>query len=528
MISRKISNRFIGALTWFGTYSGLQRCRKEQLDNRFVDKLRIHSDQLSLRDCLNLLSQQSSIPSGSSPNVSTSQAILSSRIKDIVVDREFGELELLVLGLSRLQGDLNKATLVEQLSTLESRADWRETLYSLNLKESVNILNAISKIPSVKKMACLLVSHCMSSVSEWDHRTASLLLNSVSRLNLHPPKLPAILELFCENQDQASAWTPQSLALFVLSLSKLNLEIKDTVTEKFVNRLVSNAIYPDFSDQQLCNLIVGITNLDIPISSALRETLKTRTLKAQDLLYLLKSQSSDVANIVLDRISWTPKNAVIACDLAGKSHAPLLAAAIPAQDLMKLDPERTLYAMVQLNMGFAPITNFTVSKTIVGSKAAEMLGGLFRLGAQVPTDTIRKLSDSVINDSQVPVNRIAMTILSLSALQVDSEFRLSTIDRLLTRVHTHMLNDIDKRQMKRAACILFHSSDSPNLLTFRVIDQLLSLADNVDPERSCASSRTHKQVKSCMQKIIGDEFILRDESLVEPISSFIDILVSPR
>ena len=515
---------------WFGTHSELKLVRHRKNDPRFVNKLMAHSDQLSLRDCLNLLSQQSRLPYQSTPHYASAKTILVTRLENIVLNREFGELELLVLGLSRLQGDVNKAILAEQLSTIESRADWPLMLASLSLKESVNILNVISRIPSANKMASLIVSQCMSAVSEWDHRTASLLLNSVIRLRMSIPNISSTLELFCKNQGQGSArdWSPQSFALFVLSLSKLNLEIKDTVIEVFVNQLVSKERYPDFSDQQLCNLIVGFTNLDMPVSSALCKALKTRTLKEQDLLYLLKSRSSDVAKIVLDQISWTPQNAVIACDLAGKTHAPLLAAAIPAQDLLKLDPERALYTMTQLNMRLASMENFVLSKSMTGSKAAEMLAGLFRLDAQVPLDVVRQLSDSVMNDSQVPVSRIALTILSLSALQVDSGLRLATIDRLVTHVKAHMLNDIDKRQMKRAACILFHSSDSHNLLSLKVTDQLLTLAGNVDPERSCASSRAHKQVKSFMQKIIGDAFILQEESLVEPMSSFIDILVSPR
>ena len=521
--SRPGANRFFSGVSAGDKVAFLfsKLTRTKRLSEELASQLCDLGEALTVRDCVKLMSVISPhlLCNGTFQRLGR---VVSSRIPALLEGHP-NQLELAILSLSRIPhtGD---QVLNNVCATVADFPDLPRYLGHLSAKELVNILNILSKRFKSSQLTHAAASLAIERQSECDHRSGSLLVASISRMppSLHPRLLEKV-STWCESQvNLVREWSPQSVSLFVYSLSKLT---SDRRFSNFVEALISSSDLLNFSDQNLCNLAVGVDK----ISDALLQEISSRDLARKDLFFLLKSHDKHVFDLVIGKLqaggSLKLEDLVIVCNLA-PAHMQSIAGVVKANLASYSDTEQLLFVLNKLNM---PVHESVIAVPKSAKKAADVLWSCFKLELAVG-DQIQALVEAVLADPQVSSADVSKSILALVSMN-------TPLDHELLKRLTHALptsggndidkrqlasggvNDIDKRQLARAvgiATVLDLSVDEA------ILKKWLELSRGAAMETKPNSSRGHKAIIKAMIGIATES-----EHYVAPVSSYVDILVVP-
>lgn len=489
-----------------------------------LKKLALLTSSFTVHDCVSFLSCADKQIAKNQHTVSrdvTSLAV--NRLVSVLKQSSQDNLGSVMLSLSRLRSNGSPYYLETVMSSLG-----RASIQSLEFRDRVLLLHGLAKVSLSAVFVEDLLNKCIEDNESWDHKTGSLLAAFVCRLNRSPSELIRALEAFSANQtDRLGEWTPQSIALYVLSVSKLVKTRLSDPMKTFISDLANAASPRDFTDQNACNLIVGLSNLSCDVPEPLISNLLARKLKTQDIVFLLKSRDPQIAELALANLapSLSPTEAIAVCDVGSINHADLIARYLDVQYID--DIEAAFYVMNKLNHRPPILKSFHIPDSLSGHKASQILSAMCKLDIK-DLPTVRILVNRVLQDS-TKSSDVAKSIFSVTCLIRDEKERIELLRELLTRIRIEELNMIDKRQLIRAACILFQTSKGVNDILIDVLISLHALSADVCPEKVPAPSRAQLQVKAAISRIVADQTnSLSEEVLVPFISSYIDILVSPR
>jgi hypothetical protein len=489
-----------------------------------LKKLAILSSSFTVNDCVRFLSCADKLISKNRQSVwreATSLAI--DRLVSVLKQSSQENLGSVMLSLSKLRSNRAPYYLEAVMGSLG-----RASIQSLEFRDRVLLLHALGKVSLSADFVEDILNKCIEDNESWDHKTGSLLAAFVCRLNRSPSELLRAFEAFSVNQkDRLGEWTPQSIALYVLSVSKLVKTQLSNPMKTFIMDLASAASPREFTDQNACNLVVGLSNLSCDVPEPLVSNLLARKLKTQDIVFLLKSRDPKIAEMALANLapSLSPTEAIAVCDVGSINHADLIARYLDVQYID--DIEAAFYVMNKLNHRPPILKSFHIPDSLSGHKASQILSAMSKLDIK-DLPTVRMLVNRVLRDS-TKSSDVAKSIFSATCLIKDDKERIGLLRELLTCIRIQDLNMIDKRQLMRAACILFQTSGDINDNLIDVLIRLHALSADVSPEKVPAPSRAQLQVKATVSRIVAAETeSLREEVLVPSISSYIDILVCPR
>ena len=462
-----------------------------------------------------------------------------------VVLGDISQLHLAILALWRI-GSTSSKELIHRISTsvLESDPAMRG-LRGLRRTELVNILNVTSKSSSSVKFNEELVRTCIPHLADGslDHRSGSLLVASISRMSPFrgDPDIKQAVSAWCVSQRSVgnlSEWTPQSVSLFVYSASKLlsphrsptNLEIKS-----FVDALVQSRRddWIEFTNQNTCNLIGGLSvigGMESAVDALLVE-LSNRTLHKKDLFFLFKSGHTGVSKFAIDSLcangAMTLADVAIVCDLASRQEAVLARLPCEVDRILAAhhipSTDQLFYVLHKLNYSI-PDFNWDIPfDQLSAEKAARVLFTIWKLDMGAPAAVTSGLVDAVITGNGTG-SGCALALLALAStptgLPVIGSAR---VDALLARLESSTLDEVDARQVAKAASILRLTGD-PVLADRLSATAGIGLSHRLPPVNS---SRVHVEVERTLNRLLPPDSSVIKEVHVPDISLFIDLVVIP-
>jgi hypothetical protein len=406
---------------------------------------------------------------------------------------------------------------------------------SMPLKQRVSMLNLISNEHPKSPLLQTWIKACADDVSAWNHHSGVLVIRAISRSGLEY-RCDKLLDVFCLAQSsKSSEWTPQSISLFAYYLSRLTRSPSSVVRSLLAKLVLGNRSFADFSDQNLCNLIVGLGNLGIPDGDALEECSK-RSLAKRDVLFLLRSNSPEIVALALCKLGrLSVAECVVACNIISKECLHLLASTIVDQLELWLasstdsrDGENLVYIMNKLN--YRPrmhrCLDISFDCRISGKTASQVLAALHKLDIRLKSWDQIEILVKAMTSGAIDSSEVATATFALSAMvHKDVKSRIKLINDLIDKVDVLTLNPIDRRQVARAcSCLVQDYGGVSDGALFATLARLLQISEPWEMSAPPRSSKVHSRILASLQAICGRN--ARTEVLVHPISSYIDILVS--
>jgi hypothetical protein len=285
------------------------------------------------------------------------------------------------------------------------------------------------------------------------------------------------------------------------------------------------------TDQNLYNLAAGCFKQGLDEPRTLNE-IANRTLKKKDLLSLLKfTKSEKLTNIILNKLEPIAlSDAVVICDITKANRGVQLNALYMRMSewiSSCVDLEKLFYVMNMLN--YRPpsqrLGHLEVPRDISGEKAARILIAIQKLDLTGTEFSFIQSLSNIVVDECPSTSTVAACIFAISSMiNITINQKLGILKRLITLIEPNSLNPIDKRQLMRAAVVL--SLDNSELDLVKMT--LLSYGSEFGVDELPKSSRSHKNVVRELRSILPGTMDIQTEVLVNPISSYIDILVSQK
>ena len=157
-----------------------------------------------------------------------------------------------------------------------------------------------------------------------------------------------------------------------------------------------------------------------------------------------------------------------------------------------------------------------------GQKATKFVVAIDRLClSMIPSPTIANLVKIIVKQPPSSSHIVASISALASVPTLTCGQAAQLIGELVPLVDVEQLNDIDKRQLVRSAVVLsLEENFSPALIL-----SLFKLGETFRVEDEPKSSRSHAIILKQLRSILPDHQI-ESEVLVDPISSYIDIVIS--
>ena len=469
--------------------------RKLCLDDRLILTLSPHLSRFTSKDCLKVLSLSKVSSLGAFfefiSNVNT-QLFQSLALEPLETTA------LVISSLGRL-GDCKG---------LQSICDSHITpdrILSFSVVDSVNILNVLTRHKINSKFIDTLINRQLANMSLLDHRLASLLIASISRTSFSLPTdridkwaLTQLTEL----------WTPQSLSLFVYSMTKLGGWKKNDPVDVLINTQLSKCDLTDFSVQNMCLTLVGNPSISI-----LNE-LCSRKVPKKDWLFLLSHIDNDPLGIkvmALDR--------VLASGALNNGDWKIISQHVDLSD------EKFHHVSLPVLFYLISQTNFLKHITwdkytlppIDAKTASRILQTIARLERRdVPNNIIIWAIDSLSNSS--PPSAAILGLVSLTMIENGLILAKPKLINIIQSIKT--VNSVDLRQLNRFIVMI----DDENILDMlkSIIPDIHIIADlNISPPRS---SRSQSQVHATLKSVVSGKRIICELEIPE-IATLVDLVI---